>query len=162
MKRERNGFWIAVLTVALGASPACKTSRPPQDRGARPKVEAAVRTRPPNAVELEVSVGDTRGPVVITEIHVDRWLRDALRLQPPAGFEERENPDAARRFREVGYLGRRAVRAGVPEVLRFAVERPVRAAGGIRLHFDGAFHGGIATPFRFEPPRTEAVQGGSR
>ena len=102
------------------------------------------------AIEVEVVATGSGDGAVITVIDMERSLRDALGLSPPAGFtaapmpldaREKDDKEAAAYVEKynrekVRYAGRLAVAPGAPTVLRFAAERPDAASGVIHLQHE--------------------------
>jgi hypothetical protein len=114
------------------------------------EVRAAARTSEEGQIEIEITTTGSNDGVVITQIDMDRTLRDALGLSPPAGFtlaplplEEREKADkdaveyvAEYNLEKVRYVGRLSVTPDAPRLLRFSAERPKAASGQIRLQHE--------------------------
>jgi hypothetical protein len=116
----------------------------------RVDVRASMRPLQENLIEIEVMTAGAKEGVVITEISMERQLRDALGLTPPAGFraeplplEDRESGDeqaaefVAKYNRErVRYTGQLLVTPGTPALLRFPVEHAGMARGQIELQHE--------------------------
>jgi hypothetical protein len=114
------------------------------------QVRATARSSEKGPIEIEVTAAGSQDGVVITDIDMDRSLRDTLGLSPPAGFtleplavEDREKGDnraveyVAKYNREkVRYAGRLSVGPNTPALLRFSAERPNAASGQIRLQHE--------------------------
>jgi hypothetical protein len=114
------------------------------------EVRASLRPSQGGMIEIEVATTGTSGEVVITEIEIERPLRDALGLSPPAGFQaeplhveeaEREDKEAVAfvakyNLGKVRYTGKLTVTPDIPAVLRFPAEHPIGATGQIRLQHE--------------------------
>ena len=138
---------IAVAAAALLAYGAWFVRRAVVD-----DLHVAVTARPAgrDAVEIEILATGSADGAVITEIDMERSLRDGLGLRPPAGFvlealklEPREQGDedaaayVSRYNREkVRYTGRFEVSRDKPAVLRFPADHPQAASGVIRLQHE--------------------------